>query len=161
MQLGKQHVTKEVFTVTNIGPEDVMIGIYWLRYHNPEIDWYKGELKLSHCPDECQAKEPTKATSSAPMGDTGDRPTAQKRRTKKPKKEPKLKPHTKVDVEEVEMDSVEESSEPEPMVIDGTRMEKGDQLFILAEYTYFSEIAAQKAQKKLAKTLEEMVLEQY
>ena len=85
------HTTKEVFTVTDIGPEDVMIGIDWLRYHNPEIDWFEGELRLSRCPEGCRATEPTKAMDSAPKGDTGDRPTAHKRREKKPKKEPKQK----------------------------------------------------------------------
>ena len=92
---------------------------------------------------------------SAPKGDTGDRPTAHKRREKKPKKEPKQKRHVPMEVD------TEEDSEPEPMVIDGTRLERGDRLFVLAGYTYLSEIAAQEAQKKLAKTMEEMVPEQY
>ena len=154
MQLGEGHVSREVFTVTDIGPEDVMIGIDWLRYHNPEINWYEGEMKMSRCPDSCQAKEPTKATKPASKGDTGDRPTAHRRKEKKPKKEPRRK-------QQVPMDVDEEDPEPEPMVIDGTRLEKGDRLFVLAGYTYSSEIAAQEAQQKLAKTLEEMVPEQY
>ena len=43
MQVG-DHTTKEIFTVTDIGLEDVMIGIDCLRYHNPKIDWFEGEL---------------------------------------------------------------------------------------------------------------------
>ena len=37
MKIG-EHVERTVFTVTDIGPENVIIGIDWLRYHNPSID---------------------------------------------------------------------------------------------------------------------------
>lgn len=36
-----EHKKKAVFTITNIGPEDIIIEIDWLRNHNPSIDWYK------------------------------------------------------------------------------------------------------------------------
>jgi len=26
----------------------------WLAYHNPEIDWKTGEIKMMRCPDECK-----------------------------------------------------------------------------------------------------------
>jgi hypothetical protein len=32
----------------------VIIGYNWLRKHNPEIDWEKGELKFSRCPPACK-----------------------------------------------------------------------------------------------------------
>ena len=53
MSLGGAHVGREAFTVTDIGPEDVIIGIDWLRYHNPEIDWFNGKMKMSRCPESC------------------------------------------------------------------------------------------------------------
>jgi len=28
----------------------------WLGYHNPEIDWKTGEVKMTRCPDECGKK---------------------------------------------------------------------------------------------------------
>jgi len=28
----------------------VILGIPWLAAHNPEIDWEKGEVKITHCP---------------------------------------------------------------------------------------------------------------
>jgi len=31
----------------------VILGILWLTYHNPEIDWKTGEVKITRCPEEC------------------------------------------------------------------------------------------------------------
>lgn len=45
MQIG-DHIKKTVFTVTDIGPEDVIVGLDWLCKHNPEIDWETGSFKL-------------------------------------------------------------------------------------------------------------------
>ena len=53
MKIG-DHEEKTVFTVTDIGPEDVIIGIDWLRHHNPSIDWYEGMLVMNGCPEKCQ-----------------------------------------------------------------------------------------------------------
>ena len=41
--------------VTDIGEEDVIIGLDWLREHNPEVDWERGSLRLSRCPEACPA----------------------------------------------------------------------------------------------------------
>ena len=155
MELGNEHITREVFTVTDIGPEDVMIGIDWLRYHNPEIDWYAGDLRLSRCPDSCHAKEPVKGDVSMDTSDTGDRPTARKSKEKKPRKEPKRRKYIPMEVD------TEEEIEPEPMIIDGSQMEKGDRLFVLAGYTYTSELAAEAAREQVAKALKDTVPEHY
>ena len=34
------------FLVTDIGPEEVILGLPWLRHTNPAIDWEKGEIRL-------------------------------------------------------------------------------------------------------------------
>jgi len=34
----------------------VILGMPWLRCHNPEIDWKMGEVKMTRCPDECGKK---------------------------------------------------------------------------------------------------------
>lgn len=34
------------FLVTNLGPEDVVLGLPWLRSVNPNIDWTKGTMKM-------------------------------------------------------------------------------------------------------------------
>ena len=31
----------------------VILGISWLAYHNPEINWNTGEVKMTRCPEEC------------------------------------------------------------------------------------------------------------
>ena len=32
---------------------NVILGMLWLAYHNPEIDWRIGEVKMMRCPEEC------------------------------------------------------------------------------------------------------------
>ena len=34
----------------------VILGMPWLRRHNPEIDWKTREVKITRCPDECGKK---------------------------------------------------------------------------------------------------------
>jgi len=31
----------------------VILGMPWLAYHNPEIGWRTGEVKMTRCPEEC------------------------------------------------------------------------------------------------------------
>ena len=38
------------FAVTHLGMEDMILGLPWLCEHNPEVDWEKGEVKMSRCP---------------------------------------------------------------------------------------------------------------
>jgi hypothetical protein len=47
------HSEKTLFTVTGLGKQDVILGLTWLREHNPEVDWKLGEVKMSHCPNHC------------------------------------------------------------------------------------------------------------
>ncbi|KDQ33977.1 hypothetical protein PLEOSDRAFT_1080989 [Pleurotus ostreatus PC15] len=39
--------------VTNLGNVDVILGLTWLKKHNPEIDWKTGEVVMSRCPRQC------------------------------------------------------------------------------------------------------------
>jgi hypothetical protein len=43
------HREKLCFLVTDVGPEDVVLGTTWLRDHNPEIDWTAGKLSFTRC----------------------------------------------------------------------------------------------------------------
>jgi hypothetical protein len=45
----REHVEKISFYVMDIGPEDMVLGITWLRAHNPEIDWTAGKLSFTQC----------------------------------------------------------------------------------------------------------------
>jgi len=41
------------FDVCNLGRTDVILGMPWLAAHNPEIDWERGEVKMTRCPPWC------------------------------------------------------------------------------------------------------------
>ena len=49
----KNHSEWTTFCVTNLGKQKLLLGHTWLRKHNPEIDWEKGEVKMSRCPLHC------------------------------------------------------------------------------------------------------------
>ena len=34
----------------------VILGMPWLKYHNSEIDWRIGKVKMTRCPEECGKK---------------------------------------------------------------------------------------------------------
>jgi hypothetical protein len=48
------HEQQQIMTIINIGTEDVIIGIDWLRKHNPDIGWSAGTLSLNQCPLTCR-----------------------------------------------------------------------------------------------------------
>ena len=45
----KGHVERARMDVYNLGKTEVILGMLWLAAHNPEIDWEKGEVKMTHC----------------------------------------------------------------------------------------------------------------
>jgi len=53
----KGHVEKVRIDVYNLGKTEVILGIPWLAAHNPEIDWKKGEVKITQCPPICGKKK--------------------------------------------------------------------------------------------------------
>ena len=98
------HQEKVVFVVTDIGEEDVIIGLDWLREHNPEVDWERGSLRLSRCPDTCPASSKAPTPQWTETRDTGVRPMARSgsRRVRSSKRIGKV--CATVTVEEVEED---------------------------------------------------------
>jgi len=46
----KGHVERVRMDVCNLGKTEVILGMPWLIAHNPEIDWEKGEVKMTRCP---------------------------------------------------------------------------------------------------------------
>ena len=40
------HTEKAEFLVTDLGPEDVILGLPWLKRVNPTVNWEKGEMEL-------------------------------------------------------------------------------------------------------------------
>jgi len=43
----KEHVERVRMDVCNLGKIEVILGMPWLATHNPEIDWEKGEVKMT------------------------------------------------------------------------------------------------------------------
>jgi len=49
----KGHVERARMDVCNLGKTELILGMPWLAAHNPEIDWERGEVKMTHCPPIC------------------------------------------------------------------------------------------------------------
>ena len=47
-----EHVEMAEFLVTELGPEDVILGLPWLRKHNPGVDWKEGKVEFDQCDQE-------------------------------------------------------------------------------------------------------------
>jgi len=50
----KGHVERVRMDVCDLGKTEVILGMPWLQAHNPEIDWEKGEVKMTRCPPICE-----------------------------------------------------------------------------------------------------------
>jgi len=53
----KGHIEKVRMDVCNLGKIEVIPGMPWLAAHNPEIDWEKGEVKITRCLPICGKKK--------------------------------------------------------------------------------------------------------
>jgi len=49
----KGHVERARMDVCNLGKMELILGMPWLAVHNPEIDWERGEVKMTCCPPIC------------------------------------------------------------------------------------------------------------
>jgi len=49
----KGHMERARMDVCNLEKTEVILGIPWLAVHNPEIDWEKEEVEITHCPPIC------------------------------------------------------------------------------------------------------------
>lgn len=54
------HKSTEWYYVTDIGSKAMIIGMSWLRSHNPVIDWRAGTLEFTRCPLSCHRHKPMK-----------------------------------------------------------------------------------------------------
>jgi len=53
----KGHVERARMDICNLGKIELILGMPWLAAHNPEIDWKKGEVKMTHCPPICRKRK--------------------------------------------------------------------------------------------------------
>jgi len=44
------HTKQAQFAVTGLGKSQMILGLSWLREHNPEINWTMTNVKMSRCP---------------------------------------------------------------------------------------------------------------
>jgi len=49
----KEHIERVRMDVCNLGKTEVILGMLWLAAHNLEIDWKKGEVKMTRCSSIC------------------------------------------------------------------------------------------------------------
>ena len=47
------HVERITFAVCSLGKTQLILGHTWLAYHNPEVDWCSGSVKMTCCPPGC------------------------------------------------------------------------------------------------------------
>ena len=47
------HAERIELAVTNLGSTDIFLGLDWLRFHNPSIDWTESLITFDHFPDKC------------------------------------------------------------------------------------------------------------
>ena len=43
----KDHSERTLFAVTKLGGQQMLLGLPWLKAHNPEVNWATGEVKMS------------------------------------------------------------------------------------------------------------------
>jgi len=46
-----------------LGRTEVILGMPWLAAHNPEIDWEKGEVRMTRCPPICRMNKQVEKAS--------------------------------------------------------------------------------------------------
>ena len=49
----KEHVERVRMDICDLGKTEVILRMPWLQAHNPEIDWKKGEVKMTRYPPIC------------------------------------------------------------------------------------------------------------
>jgi predicted aspartyl protease len=49
----KQHVKQIQLGITSLGKLDTILGLSWMKTHNPSIDWEEGWVHFDQCPEEC------------------------------------------------------------------------------------------------------------
>ena len=45
----KGHMERARMDMCNLGKTELILGMPWLAVHNPEIDWEKEKVKMTHC----------------------------------------------------------------------------------------------------------------
>jgi hypothetical protein len=117
----KGHAERAVFAVTSIGDQDLILGLPWLKEHNPEVDWKTEEVKMSRCPERCQ-------TCREEVREEKRIRRAEERRTEKCREGPM--PETEVELEDVpELGPDSDDDEEDDDEDEEEEIEEGDRVF--------------------------------
>ncbi|KIK54287.1 hypothetical protein GYMLUDRAFT_177563 [Collybiopsis luxurians FD-317 M1] len=140
------------FLVTNLGGEDIILGLPWLRKINPEVDWEKGWLSvktqkvtIEDVPEDTEGLESGRVAAV-----TTDGSVLEQIRSKAIGEEESLVP------EEESPLSMRRS-----WVKAGILLDAAEEVWCAAGYTYSQQLAEQAHKDKLTKMFEEMVPEPY
>ena len=151
------------FLVTDLGGEDIILGLPWLRRTNPQVDWEKGRLsvKATKVTIEDVPEEPGSDRIAAVTTDGSLlEPVAP---TPKTNEVPEvLPPQDSSETEEPPLCRIRANralrrSWVKAGVIDNTT----EEVWCAAGYTYSQQLAEQAHKGKPTRTFEEMVLEPY
>jgi hypothetical protein len=58
------HQEKLRFYVSEIGRAKAILGMKWLKKHDPEISWRQGKVSFTHCPPQCGMKKQLEAVEA-------------------------------------------------------------------------------------------------
>ena len=117
----KDHTEWAIFAVTSLGDQDAILGLPWLRKHNPEVDWRTEEVKMSCCPVQCK-------TCQLEIKEERHIRRIEARRIRACRAGPMPKA-TVEDVEDEEEEDVPEWTEMEEDEDDEEKIEEGDRIF--------------------------------
>jgi len=127
------HRERVLFAVTQLGEEDMILGLPWLWEHNPEVNWMTGEIKMSQCPEKCKKCKMEEKEEERGIAEV-----------RKKIQWCRAGPFLKVSVEE-------EEEEEEPEIPVPWEIQEGDQIFMMIVYPETSQIRATgKFSQKLA-----------
>jgi hypothetical protein len=170
LKLGVDKMNEWVdFLVTDLGGEDVILGLPWLREHNPEIDWRKGQVRaggrkvtIEEVPDEEVHVRGNVATGEAIIEEEGW------------EEEEKSETEEVVKTGAAERENEEEEDKiPAPVRINANRalrrkwrkqgiiQELTEEVWCAAGFTYSQHIAERSSKDKPTKSFEELVPPEY
>jgi hypothetical protein len=53
----EQHAEQIQLGITSLGKLDAILGLSWMKTHNPSINWEEGWVHFDQCPEECRHKQ--------------------------------------------------------------------------------------------------------
>jgi hypothetical protein len=127
------HTERTTFAVTSLGRQDMILGLLWLRQHNPEVDWQTRQVAMTCCDTRCQtckteirqiAKERRKDLQARRMCKTGPFPSLTEEEEKEEKEEEEKEETEEEEKEETEEEEKEETEEEEKE----DSLERGDRI---------------------------------